>query len=201
MSALHENPLYHALVIGSSDEGVRVLNEMLDEKELLPVTSDQLPVIKLAMKIAVSHGIRGLSMSPCDPAAFHQFVKEDTEKNVVDGNLDMPNKLEEHGVALIARERVRQVQVERFSGQHDDTHSDGSLAQAAACYASTAAIQSEKNVTVLPPCFIHKDWPWQRNWWKPSSDPIRNLVKAGALIAAEIDRLLRRRNPADGGSN
>ena len=28
-------------------------------------------------------------------------------------------------------------------------------------------------------------------WWKPSIDPVRNLAKAGALIAAEIDRLQR----------
>lgn len=34
-------------------------------------------------------------------------------------------------------------------------------------------------------------WPWDENWWKPSLDPIRNLVKAGALLAAEIDRLQR----------
>jgi len=32
-------------------------------------------------------------------------------------------------------------------------------------------------------------WPWGSEWWKPSKDPIRDLVKAGALIAAEIDRL------------
>jgi hypothetical protein len=30
-------------------------------------------------------------------------------------------------------------------------------------------------------------------WWKPSTDPIRNLERAGALIAAEIDRLERAR--------
>lgn len=35
------------------------------------------------------------------------------------------------------------------------------------------------------------DWPWEDAAWKPVDDPIRNLVKAGALIAAEIDRLLR----------
>ena len=43
-------------------------------------------------------------------------------------------------------------------------------------------------------------WPWDMKWWKPSDeDPIRNLVKAGALIAAEIDRLQRRTEPAKGG--
>ena len=40
-------------------------------------------------------------------------------------------------------------------------------------------------------------WPWALGWWKPGTDPIRNLEKAGALIAAEIDRLLRKRAPPD----
>lgn len=34
-------------------------------------------------------------------------------------------------------------------------------------------------------------WPWAVRWWKPK-DPIRDLVRAGALIAAEIDRLQRK---------
>lgn len=40
------------------------------------------------------------------------------------------------------------------------------------------------------------DWPWDlKRHWKPTpGDPVRQLVKAGALIAAEIDRRL-----ADGG--
>jgi hypothetical protein len=54
----------------------------------------------------------------------------------------------------------------------------------------------------IDPCLvgIPRPWPpsWSYNWWKPSDDPIRNLVKAGALIAAEIDRLQRRSN-AEGG--
>lgn len=37
-------------------------------------------------------------------------------------------------------------------------------------------------------------WPWEPGWWKPGkgnsyADRVRELVKAGALIAAEIDRL------------
>jgi hypothetical protein len=39
------------------------------------------------------------------------------------------------------------------------------------------------------PWYTRTDWPWNDDDWKPSPDPIRNLVKAGALIAAEIDRL------------
>jgi hypothetical protein len=35
-------------------------------------------------------------------------------------------------------------------------------------------------------------WPWDAEWFRPvPKDRIRELVKAGALIAAEIDRLNR----------
>lgn len=36
-------------------------------------------------------------------------------------------------------------------------------------------------------------WPsdWSLAHWKPSTDIERNLVKAGALIVAELDRLAR----------
>ncbi|MES2923707.1 MAG: hypothetical protein V4819_19285 [Verrucomicrobiota bacterium] len=95
------------------------------------------------------------------------------------------------GIAAIAGERLRQILDEKFSAENDDKQTQGGLAQAASCYASTAAMQLEKEIKTLPPCFIHKNWPWAREWWKPSNDPIRNLEKAGALIAAEIDRLKR----------
>jgi hypothetical protein len=36
-------------------------------------------------------------------------------------------------------------------------------------------------------------WPLDPNLWKPSDDPIRNLEKAAAMLAAEIDRLIRAR--------
>jgi len=44
-------------------------------------------------------------------------------------------------------------------------------------------------------------FPWDKSWWKPLDtnpnqmtveDRIRHLEKAGALLAAEIDRLLRK---------
>ena len=39
--------------------------------------------------------------------------------------------------------------------------------------------------------FYPDEWPWNITWWKPSTDPVRNLTKAGALIAAEIERIQR----------
>jgi len=41
-------------------------------------------------------------------------------------------------------------------------------------------------------------WPWEKSWWKPTpNDRVKELVKAGALIAAEIDRLLEQNKAAN----
>lgn len=80
-------------------------------------------------------------------------------------------------------ERLRQVTAEGWTPAHDDEHEIGELARAAACYAANATgyrLQSRINI-----------WPWDREWWKPST-PRRDLIKAGALILAEIERLDRR---------
>lgn len=79
------------------------------------------------------------------------------------------------GVRAIADERRRQIEVEGWTAQHDVQNRYGELASAAACY----AVGSDAY------------WPWHPEWWKPTNRR-RDLVKAGALIAAEIDRLDRR---------
>lgn len=88
-----------------------------------------------------------------------------------------------HAMALIHQERWRQISVEGWTPQHDDEHGDGQLASAAACYALGEPDVGEDfhRVTL---------WPWDAWWWKPT-DRVRDLVKAGALIAAEIERLQR----------
>lgn len=90
------------------------------------------------------------------------------------------------GIDLIKAERLRQLEVEGFDAKHDDQWVNGELAQAAACYAGFQNINNEK-----PEIEIETIWPFHISWWKPSSDRIEELTKAGALIAAEIDRLLR----------
>lgn len=94
------------------------------------------------------------------------------------------------GTELIAAERQRQIEVEGWTQEHDDEHEAGQLAAAARCYTKTAQLQVCRLASRKPgrPEFT---WPWDDDAWKPSDDPIRNLVKAGALIAAEIDRLQR----------
>lgn len=102
------------------------------------------------------------------------------------------------GVALIATERRRQVVEEGWDAEHDDDHADGSLALAAAAYAvpeSRRVMEIHKHGMSLKLHLVTLFWPrgWSARWWKPTpNERIRELVKAGALIAAEIDRLLRR---------
>ncbi|MCK9599658.1 MAG: hypothetical protein M0R06_11500 [Sphaerochaeta sp.] len=90
------------------------------------------------------------------------------------------------GIALIAQERNRQIKAEGWTEEHDKQHSRGELSMAATCYTLVAVDQIKKypSAEVMP-----SFWPWHHLWWKPTKDPIRNLVKAGALIAAEIDRI------------
>lgn len=95
------------------------------------------------------------------------------------------------GIEMIAAERERQITAEGWSAAHDDEHNNQELSIAAECYSEAS------NMLLSGMCssFVRKSprrWPWDLSRWKPSEDPIRNLVKAGALIAAEIDRLKRK---------
>lgn len=93
-------------------------------------------------------------------------------------------KINSKGATMIADERARQIAKEGWTSEHDDEHEQGELAQAAACYALGASRKRYSHA------YFPQRWPWDDTWWKPT-DPVRDLVKAGALIAAEIDRLLR----------
>lgn len=92
------------------------------------------------------------------------------------------------GVHRIEDERRRQQAEEGWTPEHDDTHVNGELANAAIAYLLHE--KPRKNIKrTSPPLF----WPWDGQYWKPK-DRIRNLERAGALIAAEIDRLQRLEN-------
>jgi hypothetical protein len=82
------------------------------------------------------------------------------------------------GADLIGAERERQMSQEGWTPEHDARHTDASLVAAAVCYATEGGSDH-----------VPADWPWEPQWWKQHDDPIRNLTIAGALIAAEIDRL------------
>jgi hypothetical protein len=89
--------------------------------------------------------------------------------------------------AIIA-ERFRQIEIEGWDAAHDDEHASGEIAAAGGCYAiSHTGLGGEK-------CPQPSMWPWSRAWWKPQ-DFRRDLVRAGALIVAEIEKFDRNRKP------
>lgn len=102
----------------------------------------------------------------------------------------------------VLAERQRQISDEGWTPEHDDAHGAGELAMAAAAYAADASISAHLTATTAAHhdaamdrmkgahLFIRDQWPWDREWWKPSGQR-RNLVKAGALILAEIERIDR----------
>lgn len=86
----------------------------------------------------------------------------------------------------IRAERQRQIDEEGWTAEHDDENVDRDMAIAASCYAYEAGLADEDRGIDNPP----PDWPWHARWWKPT-DRRRDLVKAGALIVAEIERIDR----------
>ncbi len=115
--------------------------------------------------------------------------------------------MESKGIELITKERIRQIRKEGFDSDHDDNHDGHELAYAAVCYAAPRPVF----LISKSPYYLRFDDPWPDNWdmdvWDkrkrnrkgeliegmllPQKLRIRDLIKAGALIAAEIDRLIR----------
>lgn len=114
-----------------------------------------------------------------------------------------------NGAERIAAERRRQIEKEGYTLEHDQAHANEALAWAAACYAAPGAIYHvEEKATTAPDGvrLYSLVWhePWPTNWRKasatnhsPFADRIRDLERAGALIAAEIDRLLAQEDGDD----
>lgn len=97
----------------------------------------------------------------------------------------------------VLAERKRQVEKEGWTPEHDDQHETGELARAAGLYALIAGSDATTYRNAVSKYGLNdyasaamKLWPWDASWWKPS-DRRRDLVKAGALILAEIERLDR----------
>jgi hypothetical protein len=86
----------------------------------------------------------------------------------------------------VIKERQRQTGAEGWTQEHDDRHNKGQMAAAAGVYALHSGGYNMQMVDGVPSAY----WPWAPEWWKPA-DARRNLVKAAALIIAEIERLDR----------
>lgn len=92
----------------------------------------------------------------------------------------------------IAAERHRQIETEGWSAEHDDEHGNAEMSRAAAAYALSASL-----IGYPADPFQHRIrtaidivWPWSWEWFKPKNVR-RDLIRAAALLVAEIERLDR----------
>lgn len=138
-------------------------------------------------RIIPQHIFMDQSFDECDPMEQKAFLR------CADAILALANQ-PERGTAVtqeIESERQRQIISEGWTPEHDDTHEHSALASAALCYVYASIFD--------PGDFPQRYWPWDAKWWKPSTNR-RNLVKAAALIVAEIERLDRAPPRADRGT-
>ncbi|TCL06850.1 hypothetical protein [Sodalis ligni] len=97
----------------------------------------------------------------------------------------------------VIAERQRQITAEGWTPEHDDRHENGELAAAAGEYALHAALAPwDEDIEYTDNPHLNF-WPWEESWWKPTN-PRRDLIKAGALIIAEIERLDRAEDKNNG---
>lgn len=106
-------------------------------------------------------------------------------------------------IELITDERKRQIEVKGYDKEHDEMESAFQLSAAAALFIANAHNQYFKdhshhdnmgNVArfqnrELDTRKWKEEWPWQDHDGRADSDVLTSLVKAGALIVAEIERL------------
>lgn len=149
-----------------------------------PATRCALAIARDIYKYANAAGIAPLTLAGVVTDAVNEAI-------ALRSALLPPALDDTRGVGLVAAERARQIEREGWTAEHDAEHDPGELASAGASYALNAACMLYPlNGTPLdepPTC-----WLWDRAYWKPK-DPLRDLVRAGALIAAEIDKLLAER--------
>lgn len=118
------------------------------------------------------------------PEEHAQYDKELAAHRVALGLDPSPAMLD------VQAERFRQISEEEWTPEHDDEHAGGEMAKAAACY-----VMGRKFYEYVAPGVPREVWPWDLKWWKPKGRR-RDLVRAAALIIAEIERLDRAKSPA-----
>ena len=81
-----------------------------------------------------------------------------------------------NGIELIRDERIRQIEKEGYTSEHDAEHNVNEFVLAALAYLQCNFYKSDLT------------WPWDATSFKPK-DLKSNLIRAGALIAAALDKL------------
>lgn len=151
-------------------------------------------IARLVDAVGLHLGVTGLALAPAAIEALEQHAHPPTASEPV-----YPSA----GVRLIHAERERQVGVKGWSLDHDDEHTRGELAWAAAAYAAAPdTVLRLYSATGSREAVLRDVWPWSKvHDRRPApgctlAERMRGLVKGGALLAAEIERLVRMM-PAD----
>lgn len=99
----------------------------------------------------------------------------------------------------VVAERQRQISAENYTPDQDDAYTQNELTRAAEGYIHTVVSRgwtyesspNDYECEEIPPF-----WPWADEYWKPKS-PRRDLVRAAALLIAEIERIDRANDRKD----
>ena len=128
---------------------------------------------------------------------WHIWIKSAESKQAeIDSLKAQFAKVESSKAAFdVLGERNRQIEQEHYSIKHDDSYQMNELSRAAASYVNNVVSRGWVFNSVYGPEAYQSEevpdlWPWSDEHWKPKN-PRRDLVKAAALIIAEIDRMDR----------
>lgn len=106
------------------------------------------------------------------------------------------------GVERIAAERQRQITEEGHRPELDRLGGAVQLEAAGTSYAEFAYVTMLHNMTIEEALAGNRrsgpppSWPWNVRYWKPTGDPVRDVIKAGALLAAALDVMIAEREDA-----
>ncbi|MEF2271298.1 hypothetical protein [Pseudomonas aeruginosa] len=157
-------------------DGLRYSTAKLPAEQIADALIFKWPVLQGARN---QLNIKRISEQPYDESKLHSAIAAMLAaapgKEVPQAWLDVQAK------------RRRQIEAEGWTPEHDDAHSHGEMARAAACYALAGSSAPNDGTAAL---LVSLAWPWDEQWWKPTSAR-RDLVKACALGLAEIERLDR----------
>jgi len=134
-------------------------------------------VIATGTAVCLADHMKGGKLVPGDP-----YVKAEGRRLALYRALEV---LGGEGVECIRTARVDQLTVHGWDAEHDDAHDKRQLLRAAEAYILAVKFGSGG--------IARTTWPWGDDSFHVSPDPVGTLAKAGAMIAAEIDRILRAR--------
>ncbi|WP_239613579.1 ead/Ea22-like family protein [Raoultella ornithinolytica] len=164
--------LYGALEFqGTSGENATITLSIDECKSIIAAMDERIALVEALEK---AQGMEAYWKTQCRGITDHC---EELQARIA----ELESRTVTAAAADVLAERQRQVTAEGWTAERDDGYQNSELADAAACYAIHAHNQGFSTPA---------HWPWSQDWWKQTS-PRRDLVKAGALILAEIERLDR----------